>query len=50
MDVFRHYFVIAGPPQMMYGQYGQYPQPGAVMYDQPPAYPPPSQPNYPPKY
>ncbi|VDI66616.1 Hypothetical predicted protein [Mytilus galloprovincialis] len=32
------------PPQMMYGQY---PQPGGVMYNQPPAYPPP-QPNYPP--
>ncbi|XP_076102878.1 uncharacterized protein LOC143072011 isoform X1 [Mytilus galloprovincialis] len=32
------------PPPMMYGQY---PQPGGVMYNQPPAYPPP-QPNYPP--
>ncbi|VDI66618.1 Hypothetical predicted protein [Mytilus galloprovincialis] len=33
-----------GPPPMMYGQY---PQPGGPMYNQPPAYPPP-QPNYPP--
>ncbi|XP_071181629.1 uncharacterized protein [Mytilus edulis] len=36
--------------------YGQYPQPGGVMYNQPPAYPPPQanypppQGNYPPKY
>ncbi|XP_063440671.1 uncharacterized protein LOC134721520 [Mytilus trossulus] len=33
-----------GPAPMMYGQY---PQPGGPMYNQPPAYPPP-QPNYPP--
>ncbi|XP_052085336.1 TM2 domain-containing protein DDB_G0277895-like isoform X7 [Mytilus californianus] len=41
------------PPPMMYGQY---PQPGGVMYNQPAAYPPPQanypppQGNYPPKY
>lgn len=37
-------FVISAPQPMMYGQY---PQPGGPMYNQPPAYPPP-QPNYPP--